>query len=63
MIISPLIVFEHQVRRNFRHHFLSSAVLKLGYDVLTWAATQLAISYTVMPFLLLATEPTMHFYR
>nr|XP_023670460.1 lysophospholipid acyltransferase 1 [Paramormyrops kingsleyae] len=50
------------VRRNFRHHFLSSAALKLGYDVLTWAATQLAISYTVMPFLLLATEPSMRFY-
>nr|XP_061789554.1 lysophospholipid acyltransferase 1-like [Nerophis lumbriciformis] len=51
------------VRKSIRHHFLGSRRLKLGYDILTWAFTQLAISYTFMPFLLLAVEPTMVYYR
>ncbi|XP_077455666.1 lysophospholipid acyltransferase 1 [Stigmatopora argus] len=51
------------VRKLFRHHFLSSRGLKLGYDILTWVSTQLAISYTFMPFLLLGVEPTMVYYR
>lgn len=37
--------------------------MKLGYDILTWAATQLAICYTVMPFLLLAVNYTIVYYR
>lgn len=37
--------------------------MKLGYDILTWAATQLAICYTVMPFLLLAVNDTIVYYR
>lgn len=52
-----------QVRRSIRHHFLGSRGLKLGYDVVTWAATQLAICYTVMPFLLLAVDSTLIYYR
>ncbi|TRY71258.1 hypothetical protein DNTS_006988 [Danionella cerebrum] len=52
-----------KVRRNFRHYFLSSIRLKLCYDVMTWAATQLTISYTVMPFLLLAVDPALQYYR
>lgn len=52
-----------QIRKSIRHYFLGSRSLKLGYDILTWAATQLAICYTVMPFLLLAVEPTLIYYR
>uniref|UniRef100_A0A4W5R9V7 Membrane bound O-acyltransferase domain containing 1 n=1 Tax=Hucho hucho TaxID=62062 RepID=A0A4W5R9V7_9TELE len=52
-----------QVRKNVRQYFLSSYPVKLVYDVVTWAATQLCICYTVMPFLLLAVEPTMQYYR
>lgn len=52
-----------QIRRNFRHHFLHSRAVKLAYDVITWAATQLTICYTVMPFLVLAVEPTIVYYR
>ncbi|XP_019728520.1 lysophospholipid acyltransferase 1 [Hippocampus comes] len=51
------------VRKSFRPYFLGSSRLKLGYDILTWASTQMAICYTVMPFLLLATESTMVYYR
>lgn len=59
----PITVAARAMRKNVRHHFLSSRALKLGYDIITWAATQLAICYTVMPFLLLAVQPTMLYYR
>ncbi|XP_054636805.1 lysophospholipid acyltransferase 1 isoform X2 [Dunckerocampus dactyliophorus] len=59
----PITLAARAVRKSFRHYFLGSRGLKLGYDILTWAATQLAICYTVMPFLLLAVEPTMMYYR
>ncbi|XP_061633429.1 lysophospholipid acyltransferase 1 isoform X1 [Phyllopteryx taeniolatus] len=59
----PITLAARAVRKSFRHHFLGSRGLKLGYDILTWASTQLAICYTIMPFLLLAVEPTMVYYR
>uniref|UniRef100_A0A8C9VPU6 Membrane bound O-acyltransferase domain containing 1 n=1 Tax=Scleropages formosus TaxID=113540 RepID=A0A8C9VPU6_SCLFO len=59
----PITMAARIVRRNFRPYFVSSPVLKFGYDVTTWAATQLSITYTVMPFLVLAVEPTVRFYR
>lgn len=52
-----------QVRNNYRHHFLSSKARKVAYDVVTWAATQLAISYTAAPFVMLAVEPTISLYK
>nr|XP_015090071.1 lysophospholipid acyltransferase 1 [Vicugna pacos] len=51
------------MRNNYRHYFLSSKALKAVYDTGTWAATQLAISYTVAPFVLLAVEPTISLYK
>lgn len=51
------------MRSNLRHHFLSPPPLKLLYDALTWAATQLAVSYTVAPFVLLSVRPSFAFYR
>nr|XP_051710950.1 lysophospholipid acyltransferase 1 isoform X3 [Oryctolagus cuniculus] len=51
------------VRNNCRHYFLSSRAAKGIYDVVTWAVTQLAVSYTVAPFILLAVEPTISLYR
>ncbi|XP_056301183.1 lysophospholipid acyltransferase 1 isoform X3 [Pseudoliparis swirei] len=59
----PITMAARAVRTSVRHYFLGSRGLKLGYDILTWAATQLAICYTVMPFLLLAVEPTLVYYR
>ncbi|XP_029694734.1 lysophospholipid acyltransferase 1 isoform X2 [Takifugu rubripes] len=59
----PITIAARAIRKSVRHHFLSSRGLKLGYDVLTWAATQLTICYTVMPFLLLSVEPTFIYYR
>ncbi|XP_036111947.1 lysophospholipid acyltransferase 1 isoform X1 [Molossus molossus] len=51
------------VRNNCRHYFLSSKALKAVYDAVTWAVTQLAVSYTVAPFLLLAVEPAVSLYK
>ncbi|KAF7478577.1 Hypothetical predicted protein [Marmota monax] len=50
------------VRNNCRHHFLSSKALKCVYDLVTWAVTQLAVSYTVAPFVMLAAEPALSLY-
>ncbi|KTF76516.1 hypothetical protein cypCar_00029392 [Cyprinus carpio] len=50
------------VRHNVRQHFLGSATLKLIYDVITWFSTQMAICYTVVPFVLLAVGPSLKFY-
>ncbi|XP_064846784.1 lysophospholipid acyltransferase 2b [Oncorhynchus masou masou] len=51
------------MRHNVRPHFLGSPSHKLVYDVITWAGTQIAICYTVVPFVLLSVGPSMKFYR
>jgi lysophospholipid acyltransferase 1/2 len=51
------------MRKNFRHHFMEPSQLKLFYDVITWVVTQIAISYTVVPFVLLSIKPSFMFYR
>ncbi|XP_032810757.2 membrane-bound glycerophospholipid O-acyltransferase 1-like [Petromyzon marinus] len=58
----PMTMAARAVRNNFRHLFLGSRGLKVAYDVVTWASTQMGIAYTVAPFVLLATEPTLRFY-
>lgn len=52
-----------QVRHNIRPYFLVSDSYKCVYDVITWAWTQIAISYTVAPFVLLAVGRSLKFYR
>ncbi|XP_038131852.1 lysophospholipid acyltransferase 1 [Cyprinodon tularosa] len=59
----PITIAARAIRRSIRHYFTGSRALKLGYDVVTWAATQLAIGYTVMPFLLLSVDHTLIYYR
>lgn len=51
------------MRHNIRPYFLVSDSHKCVYDVITWASTQIAISYTVVPFVLLAVGPSLKFYR
>ncbi|KAM9165058.1 lysophospholipid acyltransferase 1 isoform 1-T1 [Pangshura tecta] len=51
------------VRNNYRHYFLSSKPLKVIYDIVTWFVTQLAVCYTVAPFVMLAVEPTIKLYK
>ncbi|XP_053314812.1 lysophospholipid acyltransferase 2 [Spea bombifrons] len=50
------------IRNNIRHYFIQSPELKLIYDVITWVATQVAISYTVAPFVLLSVRPSLQFF-
>ncbi|XP_037384450.1 lysophospholipid acyltransferase 2 isoform X2 [Talpa occidentalis] len=50
------------MRNNFRHYFIEPPQLKLLYDVVTWIVTQVAISYTVVPFVLLSVKPSFMFY-
>ncbi|XP_076826571.1 lysophospholipid acyltransferase 1 isoform X2 [Brachyhypopomus gauderio] len=59
----PITLAARAVRRNLRPYFVGSRGVKLAYDIVTWAATQFSICYTVMPFLLLAVEPTLTYYR
>ncbi|XP_013869698.1 lysophospholipid acyltransferase 1 isoform X2 [Austrofundulus limnaeus] len=59
----PITMAARAIRRSVRHYFLGSRALKLGYDIVTWAATQLTICYTVMPFLLLSVDNTLLYYR
>lgn len=51
------------VRHNIRPYFLTSDSHKCVYDVITWASTQIAVSYTVVPFVLLAVGSSLKFYR
>ncbi|CAL8300435.1 unnamed protein product [Boreogadus saida] len=50
------------LRHNVRPHFQTSDLRRRVYDVITWAGTQVAISYTVVPFVLLAVGPSLQFY-
>ncbi|KAL2098795.1 hypothetical protein ACEWY4_005275 [Coilia grayii] len=50
------------VRHNVRPFFQGTATHRLVYDVITWAGTQIAICYTVVPFVLLAVGPSLKFY-
>nr|XP_044993410.1 lysophospholipid acyltransferase 2 isoform X2 [Jaculus jaculus] len=50
------------MRNNFRHYFSEPPLLKFLYDVITWAVTQVSISYTVVPFVLLSVKPSLMFY-
>uniref|UniRef100_A0A8C4T4L7 Membrane bound O-acyltransferase domain containing 1 n=1 Tax=Erpetoichthys calabaricus TaxID=27687 RepID=A0A8C4T4L7_ERPCA len=49
----PITMAARAVRNNIRHHFLVSQMMKTMYDIMTWVFTQFAVSYTVMPFILL----------
>ncbi|EDL98378.1 rCG43955, isoform CRA_c [Rattus norvegicus] len=59
----PVTLAARAVRNNYRHHFLASKARKVAYDVVTWAVTQLAVSYTAAPFVMLAVEPTISLYK
>ncbi|XP_067862982.1 lysophospholipid acyltransferase 2-like [Heptranchias perlo] len=51
------------VRNNLRPHFLVSPTRKAFYDIVTWATTQVVVSYTVTPFVLPFVDPSLEFYR
>uniref|UniRef100_A0A3Q3JC33 Membrane bound O-acyltransferase domain containing 2a n=1 Tax=Monopterus albus TaxID=43700 RepID=A0A3Q3JC33_MONAL len=51
------------IRHNIRPYFMVSDSCKCIYDVITWAWTQVAISYIVVPFVVLAVGPSLKFYK
>lgn len=51
------------VRSNLRPYFLVSPARKAFYDLVTWATTQIVVSYTVAPFVLLYMDSSLKFYR
>ncbi|XP_078423296.1 membrane-bound glycerophospholipid O-acyltransferase 2-like isoform X1 [Cetorhinus maximus] len=51
------------VRNNLRPCFLKSPTRKAFYDVMTWATTQVVVSYTVAPFVLPFVDTSFKFYR
>ncbi|XP_053323686.1 lysophospholipid acyltransferase 1 [Spea bombifrons] len=59
----PTMLAARLVRKNFRHLFITSKSSKVLYDVVTWIVTQVAVCYTVSPFVLLGFEPTIKLYR
>ncbi|KAM3928473.1 lysophospholipid acyltransferase 1 [Leptodactylus fuscus] len=59
----PLWWTARRMRKVFRHYFISSKFRKSLYDFITWLVTQLAVSYTVAPFFLLAAESTIKLYK
>ncbi|XP_069742338.1 lysophospholipid acyltransferase 2-like isoform X2 [Narcine bancroftii] len=58
----PITLAARAIRNNFRIYFIKIPAVKLFYDVITWIATMIAISYTVVPFVLLSVEPSLKFY-
>ncbi|XP_068948591.1 lysophospholipid acyltransferase 1 isoform X3 [Petaurus breviceps papuanus] len=62
-LLSNLNIWKIEMRTTCRQYFLSSEALKAAYDVVTWALTQLAVSYTVAPFVMLAVEPAITLYK
>ncbi|XP_062894158.1 lysophospholipid acyltransferase 2b isoform X1 [Mobula hypostoma] len=59
----PITLAARAIRNNFRNSFIRTPAFKLFYDIFTWIATMIAISYTVAPFVLLSVEPSLKFYR
>ncbi|XP_072277180.1 lysophospholipid acyltransferase 2-like [Pyxicephalus adspersus] len=59
----PITLAARRVRQNIRPWFQQTALLRLVYDIITWASTQIAMSYTVAPFILLELGPSLQLYR
>ncbi|MEE6464820.1 hypothetical protein FKM82_006371 [Ascaphus truei] len=59
----PMMLAARVMRNNFRHRFVTSTSRKLLYDIITWFVTQLAICYTVAPFVMLALGPALKLYK
>ncbi|XP_053563010.1 lysophospholipid acyltransferase 2 [Bombina bombina] len=59
----PITLAARRVRQNVRPWFQRTALSRAAYDVITWFCTQVAMSYTVAPFLLLELGQSVEVYR
>ncbi|KAE8623995.1 hypothetical protein XENTR_v10005799 [Xenopus tropicalis] len=59
----PITVAARHVRRTIRPWFQGHVLNRTVYDVITWLCTQIAMSYTVGPFMLLELGLSLKLYR
>ncbi|CAH2221722.1 Hypothetical predicted protein [Pelobates cultripes] len=59
----PVSLAARRVRSTIRPLFQGTAMNRAVYDVLTWLCTQITMSYTVAPFLLLELGQSLELYR
>ncbi|XP_075053871.1 membrane-bound glycerophospholipid O-acyltransferase 1-like [Mixophyes fleayi] len=59
----PITLAARRVRQTVRPWFQSTSWSTSVYSVITWVCTQIAMSYTVAPFLLLELGPSLQLYR
>ncbi|OCT92038.1 lysophospholipid acyltransferase 2 [Xenopus laevis] len=59
----PITLAARNARRTIRPWFQGNALNKTVYDVITWLCTQIAMSYTVAPFMLLELGLSLKLYR
>ncbi|XP_063810726.1 lysophospholipid acyltransferase 2-like isoform X2 [Pseudophryne corroboree] len=60
---APITLAARKVRQTVRPWFQHTSWSKSVYSVTTWACTQIAMSYTVAPFILLELGPSLQLYR
>ncbi|KAG8588612.1 hypothetical protein GDO81_006037 [Engystomops pustulosus] len=59
----PVTLAARRVRQTIRPWFQHTSWSKLIYSLITWLCTQIAMSYTVAPFILLGLGPSLQLYR
>ncbi|KAM4700932.1 lysophospholipid acyltransferase 2-like [Discoglossus pictus] len=59
----PITLAARKVRQNIRPWFQGTSLSRAVYAVITWFCTQVAMSYTVAPFLLLELGQSLEVYR
>ncbi|KAM4045842.1 lysophospholipid acyltransferase 2-like isoform 2-T2 [Anomaloglossus baeobatrachus] len=59
----PITLAARKVRQTVRPMFQHTLWSRLIYSLITWLCTQMAMSYTVAPFILLALGPSFQLYR
>ncbi|XP_075709525.1 membrane-bound glycerophospholipid O-acyltransferase 2-like isoform X3 [Rhinoderma darwinii] len=59
----PITLAARRVRQTVRPWFQRTSWSRLIYSFITWVSTQIAMSYTVAPFMLLGLGPSLQLYR
>ncbi|XP_068125369.1 lysophospholipid acyltransferase 2-like [Hyperolius riggenbachi] len=60
---APVSLAARRVRQNVRPWFQHTVLHRSMYSVITWACTQIMMTYTVAPFILLELGPSLQLYR
>ncbi|XP_040280228.1 lysophospholipid acyltransferase 2-like isoform X1 [Bufo bufo] len=60
---APITLAARRVRQTIRPWFQHTSWRRLIYSLITWVCTQIAMCYTVAPFILLGLGPSLQLYR